>query len=91
MRFPFEASFEEIRSDPEPYVDAVFGALQSEFMVMPRGKGFVEFGTFEAGYETLKRATRSFRDVTPETVTRAILRTPVALLVLRCVLGLTPP
>ena len=91
MRFPFEASFEEIQSDPEPYVDAVFGSLQSEFMVMPRGKGFVEFRTFEAGYETLKRATSSFRNVSPETVTRAILRTPVALLVLRCILGLTPP
>ena len=39
MRFPFEVRFEEIQSDPEPYVDAVFGSLQSEFMVMPRGKG----------------------------------------------------
>ena len=53
MRFPFEVSFEEIRSDPEPFVDAVFGSLESEFMVMPRGKGFVEFSTFEAGYESL--------------------------------------
>ena len=73
MRFPFEVRFEEIQSDPEPYVDAVFGSLQSEFMVMPRGKGFVEFSTFEAGYEALKRATRSFQDVTPETVTSAVL------------------
>ena len=91
MRFPFEVSFAEIQSDPEPYVDAVFGSLRSEFMVMPRGKGFVEFRTFDEGYETLKRATRSFRDVNPETVTRAILGTPVALLVLRCILGFTPP
>ena len=48
MRFPFEVSYEQIRSDPDAYVDAVFGSLQSEFMVMPRGKGFVEFSTFEA-------------------------------------------
>ena len=47
IRFPFEVSFAEIQSDPEPYVDAVFGTLRSEFMVMPRGKGFVEFRTFE--------------------------------------------
>ena len=46
MRFPFEVSFAEIRRDPEPFVDAVFGSLVSEFMVMPRGKGFVEFRTF---------------------------------------------
>ena len=91
MRFPFEAFFEEIQSDPEPYVDAVFGSLQSEFMVMPRGREFVKFSTFEAGYEALKRATRSFRDVTPETVTAAVLRVTVAPLVLRCILGFTPP
>ena len=91
MRFPFEVRFEEIQSDPEPYVDAVFGSLQSEFMVMPRGKGFVKFSTFEAGYEALTRATRSFQDVTPETVTSAVLTASVALLVLRCILGFTPP
>ena len=90
MPFPFEVSFAEIRADPDAYVDAVFGALHSEFMLMPRGKGFVEFNTFEAGYETLKRATAGFRDVTPETVTRAIFEVPVTLLVLRCILGFTP-
>ena len=91
MRFPFEVGFAEIQSDPEPYVDAVFGSLESEFMVMPRGKGFVEFRTFEDGYETLKRATASFQVVTPETVTAAVHDAPVVLLILRCMLGFTPP
>lgn len=91
MKFPFEVGYSEIQSDPEPYVDAVFGALESEFMVMPRGKGFVEFRTFENGYETLKRATSSFQVVTPETVTKAVHDAPVVLLVLRCMLGFTPP
>ena len=91
MSYPFEVSFQEIQNDPEPYVDAVFGSLQTEFMVMPRGKGFVEFGTFEAGYETLKRATGSFRVVTPDTVTNAVHHAPVVLIVLRCMLGFTPP
>ena len=91
MRFPFEVNFAELQSNPEPYVDAVFGSLESEFMVMPRGKGFVEFSTFEAGYETLKRATGNFQVVTPETVTTAVHDMPVVLLVLRCMLGFTPP
>ena len=81
MRFPFEVSFAELQRDPEPYVDAVFGSLESEFMVMPRGKGFVEFSTFDGGYETLKRATESFQVVTPETVTSAVHDAPVVLLV----------
>ena len=51
MPFPFEVTFDEIRADPDAYVDAVFDCLESEFMAMPRGQGFVEFPTFESGYE----------------------------------------
>lgn len=91
MPFPFEVSFDELRADPDAYVDAVFDCLESEFMVMPRGHGFVEFPTFESGYETLKRVTRGFREVTSENVTSAVINAPVALLVLRCMLGFTPP
>ena len=91
MPFPFEVSFDELRVDPDAYVDAVFDCLESEFMVMPRGKGFVEFPTFEVGYETLKRATRGFQEVAPDAITPAVLKTPVAFLVLRCMLGFTPP
>ena len=89
--FPFEVGFDDVRSDLETYVDAVFGCLESEFLVMPKGKGFVEFSVFESGYEALKRATRGFQDVTPETVTPAVLDTPVSLIVLRCMLGFSPP
>ena len=91
MPFPFEVSFDELRADPDGYVDAVFDCLESEFMVMPRGQGFVEFPTFESGYEALKRTTRGFREVNPENVTSAVVNAPVALLVLRCMLGFTPP
>lgn len=40
MPYPFEVSFEEIRTDLDTYVDAVFAALTSEFLVMPKGPGF---------------------------------------------------
>ena len=52
--FPFEVSLEEILRDPESYVDAVFSCLESEFLVMPKGAGFVEYPVFERGYEALK-------------------------------------
>ena len=91
MPFPFEVTFDELGSDLDAYVDAVFGCLESDFLVMPRGKGFVEFPEFEAGYEALKRATGSFRRFTPDTVTPVVVETPVALIVLRCMLGFTPP
>lgn len=72
MPFPFEVDFEELQSDldayVDAYVDAVFGCLESEFLVIPKGKGFVEFPVFEHGYEALKRATGGFREVTLDTV-----------------------
>lgn len=91
MPFPFEADFAEIHGNLDCYVDAVFGSLESEFLVMPKGPGFVEFPVFEQSYETLKRGTRGFEEVTPATVLPVVYETPVALIVLRCILGLTPP
>ena len=91
MPFPFEVGFEEIRADLDIYVDAVFGCLESEFLVMPKGEGFVEFPDFEHGYESLKRATEGFRHVTADTVAPVLFETPIALIVLRCMLGFTPP
>ena len=91
MPFPFEVPFDEVATDLDRFVDAVFGALESEFLVMPRGDGFVDFPTFEAGYERLKRETSGFRDVTPEHVAEAVLDQPISLIVLRCMLGFTPP
>ncbi len=90
MPFPFEVGFDEVRSNLDVYVDAVFGCLESEFLVMPKGKGFVEFTTFEAGYETLKRATRNFQNVTPTTVRPAVFDAPISLIILRCMIGFTP-
>ncbi|MXX08594.1 MAG: hypothetical protein F4099_03390 [Synechococcus sp. SB0673_bin_10] len=91
MKFPFEVSFEELQADLDIYIDAVFSCLTSEFLVMPKGKGFVEFAVFEEGYECLKRATGGFREVTPETLVSAVYDTPIVLVVLRCMIGFTPP
>ena len=91
MPFPFEIGFDEVQSNLDAYVDAVFGCLESEFLVMPKGVGFVEFSRFETGYEALKRATGNFHDVMPETVAAAVFETPISLVVLRCMLGFTPP
>ncbi len=91
MPFPFEVGFDEVRSDLDAYVDAVFGCLESEFLVMPKGEGFVELPVFEEGYEALKRATEGFRTVTPDTVGPVVFETPMVLIVLRCMLGFTPP
>ena len=91
MPFPFEVGFDEVQSNLDEHVDAVFGCLESEFLVMPKGTGFIEFSTFETGYEALKRATGGFRDVRPEKVAPVVFEVPISLVVLRCMLGFTPP
>ena len=91
MPSPFEVSLDELQANLDDHVDAIFGSLESDFLVMPKGKGFVEFVTFDAGYEALKRATDGFRRVTPDRITSVVFDHPIAMIVLRCILGLTPP
>jgi len=91
MRFPFEATPEELQANLGSFVDAVFSCLESEFLVMPKGEGFVEYPAFEQGYEALKVCTARFTQLDPDPVLEVALATPVALLVLRAMLGFTPP
>jgi hypothetical protein len=54
IKYPFEAPFEEIQENPDLFVSFVFSCLESEFLIMPKGLGFVEYHLFESGYEALK-------------------------------------
>jgi hypothetical protein len=51
----------------------------------------VEDPRFEEAYEQLKVATMAFRAVTEETIFQALNRDSLCLLVLRTILGVTPP
>jgi hypothetical protein len=88
---PFEADPVEILRNPDQFVEAVFSTLESEFLVMPKGAGFVDYARFENGYEALKSATSNFLSTSPSNVRAALSNDPVALVVLRAMLGMTPP
>lgn len=90
-KFPFEAAVTELRNAPEDYIDAVFACLQSEFLVMPKGNGFVEYPVFERGYEALKAVTAGFSLIDPEKIFSAAVSEPISIVVLRSMLGFTPP
>lgn len=91
MKFPFEAKFAEIAANPDPFINAVFSSLASEFLTLPKGEGFVEYQIFEVGYEALKLATDGFHSLTPDNLLPVVLTKPVSLVVLRSMLGFTPP
>ncbi len=91
MKYPFEAPLEEILNDPEPFVDAIFASLESDFLILPKGKGFVEYAIFENGYELLKSVTHNFAVFSPEHIYEVAVQNPVILIVIRTMLGFTPP
>jgi hypothetical protein len=58
---------------------------------MPRGQGFIDYATFERGYQALKRATADFEKVSAISVETAVAEAPIAFIVFRTILGFTPP
>ena len=91
MKQSFQASAAEIEQHIEVYVDAVYASLESQFLVLPKGCNFVEYARFQEAYETLKRATKDFRALDPAAVWYALLADSLAAVVLRCILGMSPP
>lgn len=91
MKFPFEAEPDEVLAAPESFVDSVFSSLASEFLVMPKGEGFLDYPVFAAGYEQLKKASDGFTRFDSSVILSVAIQYPVALIVLRAILGFTPP
>ena len=94
-RLPFEVSYVELTDHIDHYVERVFEALMSDyladFMVVPRGSGFVFPQAFYGGYTAIADATNGFRSLDSEAVLKAVLGVPMAFVVLRTMLGLSPP
>jgi len=91
MPLRFEADYRDQQLSFEPLVDEVFAELKSSFLELPRGEGFIDYATFERGYQTLKRATVDFTQVTAAAVELAVADAPIAFIVFRSILGFTPP
>ena len=72
-------------------VDVTFADIQSQFLVMPRGRNFIEFESFQDAYEALKRETDAFARFNDETVWRALERNALVFVILRTILGVSPP
>jgi hypothetical protein len=90
LKQPFEVPFSEVMAHPEVYVTAVFSSLVSEFLIMPKGEGFIDYETFEAGYEKLKQATSAFQRMTIVEILPVAINHPITIIVLRSILGFSP-
>ncbi|MCY3883194.1 MAG: hypothetical protein OXG61_13880 [Chloroflexi bacterium] len=90
MTHPFDVAADELRDRLDELVDITFADLQSQFLVLPRGPGFIEFADFQEAYETLKAETGGFTEFTAERLWSAVAADALALVVLRTMLGLSP-
>jgi hypothetical protein len=90
-QYPFEVPFADIEANVDVFIDAVFHTLQSSFLLLPRGPGFVAYREFQQAYEVLKRHTAGFSITEPKNVMNALQEDALAFVVLRTVLGFTPP
>ena len=91
MQRPFEVSTAFLSEHLDEMVDVTFTDLQSQFLVLPKGSGFVDYANFQRAYEVLKKRTAAFVDLSEETVWAALREDSLTLLVLRTILGFTPP
>lgn len=87
----FDIDYNNPEVDWDPLVDEVFGELTSSFLEIPKGEGFIDYATFEKGYQTLKKSTDAFANLTQDTVLAAVRKTPISFIVFRCILGFSPP
>lgn len=87
----FELDYNDPALGFDPLVDEVFSELKSSFLEMPRGDGFIDYATFEQGYQALKATTDAFAAVSPATVEAAVAAVPISFIVFRAILGFTPP
>jgi len=90
-KYPSEVPFPELQDNLDAYVSLIFSSLESEFLVLPRGPGFVTYPIFEQGYEALKQATGGFTNISPDPIIEVAKNKPLVLIVLRTMLGFTPP
>jgi len=91
MKYPFEVPFEQVQANPDEFISAIFSCLESEFLILPKGAGFIEYPVFETGYEALKQATTSFTNISPDILFGVASKTPISIIVIRTILGFTPP
>jgi hypothetical protein len=90
MPLRFDADYSNPNLGIDPFIEEVFGELTSGFIELPKGQGYVDYSTFEAGYEALKKVSIEFTDLSPDHLIELVYTTPIAFIVLRTILGFTP-
>lgn len=88
------ATKSQLRAIQPQYLEraaAVLDTLQSYFIEMPRGKAFCSREDFEAAYEVFRAETHDGANLSGAALIRAIELDPRAWLIIRSIVGVSPP
>lgn len=88
---PYELNATELNARLDDMVSATFADISSEFLLLPKGAGFLPYADFRGGFEVLKRQTRFFQTFDLRSVSRAVDENSRVFGVLRSILGMSPP
>jgi hypothetical protein len=88
---PYQLDDTQLDERIDEMVAVTFSDLTSQFMLLPRGGAFLTYEEFRDGYEALRLATKGFTTVTAETCWIALKHDARAFIVLRTILGVSPP
>ena len=88
---PYQLTASELLTRLDEMVAVTFGDLTSQFMLLPRGASFLTYEEFRDGYEVLRIETSGFESLTPEKCWKALRKNARAFIVLRTILGVSPP
>ena len=89
--FPFEVPVEQLQSRMDELIDAVWESLQSHFLELPKGEGWVPYERFRQAYDVLYRKTEAFNNWATQTVVDAFREDNLVFVVVRTILGFSPP
>lgn len=88
---PYEVDPADITAHLNELVQSTFDDLTSQFMLLPRGDLFLEYRQFREGFEVLRKHTGGFTVLDVDRCWSAVRQHAVAGIVLRTILGVTPP
>jgi hypothetical protein len=88
---PFQAAPDDLAARIEAMVDVTFADLTSEFLLLPKGSGFIDYAAFRDAYEVLKRHTHDFTEFGFREAFGAVDENSRAFCVIRAILGVSAP
>jgi hypothetical protein len=90
-KYPFQADGEQLSAHLDEFVDTTVESLSSFYLELPRGGSFLEYDRFKDAYKLLHKVTKGFTILERHTVHEAARQNGLILVVLRCMVGLSPP